>query len=96
MADAEILQRYKSELDSVLKTMSLSFLVSHCNVKLCSSHDCHIQLLHDHIINSPLIAGQRVNPSPRFEKETTKRVVLVGMNMLDWNLIMLCIDIVFT
>ena len=62
MADAEILQRYKSELDSVLKTMSLPLLVSHCNVKLCSYHDCHIQLLHDHIINALLIAGQNVIP----------------------------------
>ena len=44
MADVEILQRYKSELDSVLKTMSLPLFVSHCYVKLCSSHDCDIQL----------------------------------------------------
>ena len=28
--------------------MSLPLFVSRCNVKLCSSHDCHIQLLHDH------------------------------------------------
>ena len=62
MADAEILQRYKSELDSVKKTMSLPLLVSHWNVKLCSSHDCHIKLLHDHIINALLNAGQRVIP----------------------------------
>ena len=60
MTDAEILQRYKSELDSVLKTMGLPLLVSHCNVKLCASHDCHIQLLHDDIINALLIARQRV------------------------------------
>ena len=33
MADAEILQRYKSELNSVLKTMSIPLLVSHCNMK---------------------------------------------------------------
>ena len=33
MADAEILQRYKSELDSVLKTMSIPLLVSHSNTK---------------------------------------------------------------
>ena len=33
VADAEILQRYKSELDSVLKTMSIPLLVSHSNTK---------------------------------------------------------------
>ena len=62
MGDAEILQRYKSDLDSFFYTMSLPLLVSHCNVKICSSHDCHIQLLHGHIINALLIAGQRVIP----------------------------------
>ena len=31
MADAEILQRYKSELDSVLKPMRLPLFVSHLN-----------------------------------------------------------------
>ena len=95
MVDAEILQRYKSELDSGFKTMSLTLLVSHCNVKLCSSNGCHIQLLHDHIINALLIAVQRVIPFTNLQKETTNTVVLVGINMLHWNLIMLCIGIVF-
>ena len=68
-----VLQRYKSELDSVLKTMSLPLLVSHCNVKLCSSHDCHMQLLHDDIINALLIAEQRVIPFTKFSKRKHKK-----------------------
>ena len=75
MADAKILERYKSELDSVLKTMSLllPLFVSHCNVKLCSSHDCHIQLLHDHIINAPLTVEQRVIPFTKPSNESHKK-----------------------
>ena len=53
--------------------MSLPFLVSHCNVKLCSYHDCHIQLLHDHIINALLISGQRVIPFTKPSKGTHKK-----------------------
>ena len=95
MADAEILQRYKSDLDSVLKTMSLPLLVSHCNVKLCSSHDCHIQLLHDDIINALLIAGQRVIPFTKFLKGNHKKgrpgwneyVALEFDHALHWHLL---------
>ena len=61
------------DLIRFLKTMSLPLLVSHCNVKLCSSHDCHIQLLHDHIINALLIAGQRVIPFTKPSKGNHKK-----------------------
>ena len=73
MADAESLQRYKSEPNSPLKTMSLPLIISYCNVKLCSSHDCHIQLLHDHIIDALLIAGQRVIPFTKPSKGNHKK-----------------------
>ena len=97
MTDAEILQRYKSELDSVLKTMSLPLFVSQCNVKLCSFHDCHIQLLHDHIINTLLTAGQRVIPFTKPSKGSHKKgcpgwnecVALDFDQALHWHLIYL-------
>ena len=53
--------------------MSLPLLVSHCNVKLCSYHDCHSQLLHDQIINALWIAGQRVIPFTKPSKGNHKK-----------------------
>ena len=67
-----MLCRYKYELDLALKCMSLPLLVSHCSDKLCTSHDCHIQLLHDHIIHALLLAGLRVIPFTKPCKENHK------------------------
>ena len=53
--------------------MIIPLLVSHCNIKLCSSHDCHNQLLHAHIIKALLIAGQRVIPFIKPSKGNHKK-----------------------
>ena len=53
--------------------MSLPLFVSHCNVKLCSSHDWHIQLLDDHIINALFITVQRVIPFTKPSKGNHKK-----------------------
>ena len=62
VADFAMLQCYKNELDKALKQIILPLHIIECDTKLCTIHECHIQLFHDQIIHALLVACQRVIP----------------------------------
>ena len=70
VANEDMLNRYRLELDNVLSKVQIPTIVLQCKQTLCNQHNLHVHLFHDHIIHTCIVAAERVIP---FTKPHVKR-----------------------